>query len=183
MADSACLTKIFRSISHTSSVRYVLQHDIKIQIFPIHNSHYQTPAIRTINTHYPSSPHKDKSWLTTTSLMPVLQNMISIENPPSILSPLKHPQLHNSTILRHHQPSASPKSSSKDAKIACQNASKGLIAPVRDARRKRTSSRTPTEESRPLRSVMQPLAIWNMLLPAEKFLSNHRRHADQRIRV
>ena len=132
-------------------MRYVLHHDIKIQIFPIHNSDYQTPAIRTINTHYSSSPNKYKSWLTTIALMPVLQNMISIENPPSILSPRKHPQLHSSSILRPHQPSASPKSSSKDAKIACQNASKGLIALVRGARRKRTSSRTPIEEFRPIR--------------------------------
>ena len=82
--------------------------------------------------------------------MPVLQNMISIENPPSTPSPLKHHQLHSNSILRPHQPSASPKSSSKDAKIVCQNASNGLIALVRDARRKRTSSRTPPEEFRPL---------------------------------
>ena len=115
--------------------------------------------------------------------MPVLQNMIYIENPPSILSLLKDHQLHSNSTLRPHQPSASPKSSSKDAKTACQNASNGLIALVRDARRKRTSSKTPPEEPRPLCSVTQPLAIWNMLLLTEKSLSVHRRHADQRTRV
>ena len=42
MADSACCTKILCSISHASQVRYVLQHDIKFQMSPIHDDHYQT---------------------------------------------------------------------------------------------------------------------------------------------
>ena len=73
--------------------------------------------------------------------MPTPKTLISTAPPPSPPHLPRNPQLHSTSILRPHQLFRSPKSSSKNAKIACQNAFSVPAALVRAAHRKVASSR------------------------------------------
>lgn len=80
-----------------------------------------------------------KPCLTTTSQATAPKTSMSTEPAHSLVPLLRKPQ------IPKHQPPTSPKSFSKNAEIACPNASSDPAAPACAARRNRTSSRLARE--------------------------------------